>query len=191
LPPPLTTGLQFFGALPAFKTALYNANRDYQAVTTTEFMSGTHIVKHSMLQPFSTLLTIAFFAGATALAQEDPVETAHPCSVVPIFHCAEALDDGSAIGHFGYEMSCPEDLEIVPDFYIPIGDDNYFSPKPRDRGQPINFLPGRHIDEFDAEFSVEEIKKAKDAHWAVMKFSTRIDFSKTRDEDLNCEKMHY
>jgi len=148
-----------------------------------------------MRHPLSTMpLLLALFAGTTALAQEDPgaaEQAEHPCSVRPIFHCATLLADGSAIGHFGYSMQCPGDPETVPDLSIPIGEDNYFSPDPEDRGQPITFMPGRHIDEFEAEFTAEERKKAGDLHWQVKKISTRVDFSKARDEELDCTQLSY
>ena len=142
-----------------------------------------------MFHPYQAILLLAMFAGTTAMAQEDSGEAKHPCTLMPIFHCAKALDDGTTIAHFGYDMQCPEDLETVPDLFIPIGEDNYFSPDPMDRGQPTAFLPGRHVDEFEAEFSAEERKSAKDMYWAVKKISASVDFSKTRDEDLNCATL--
>ena len=144
-----------------------------------------------MFRPHSAILLLAMFAGTAALAQEDSGETKHPCFVRPIFHCVKLHADGSATGHFGYDMQCPEDLETVPDLYIPIGEDNYFSPDPMDRGQPTAFLPGRHVDEFEVEISAEEKKKAKDIYWMVNKVSTSVDFSKTRDEDIDCSSLAY
>jgi hypothetical protein len=144
-----------------------------------------------MFHRYPAFLLLAIFAGTAAMAQEDSGETEHPCFVRPIFHCVKLHADGSATGHFGYDMQCPEDLETVPDLYIPIGEDNYFSPDPMDRGQPTAFLPGKHVDEFEIDFSEKEIKEAKDMYWAVKKISTSVDFSKTRDDDLNCETLPY
>jgi len=143
-----------------------------------------------MLRTYSTLLLLTLSTG-TAIAQEDAGEKPNPCTLLPIYHCAEQLDTGLTVGHFGYNMQCPEGLENIPDLYVPIGDDNYFSPDPKDRGQPTNFLPGRHADEFEVEFTAEEIRKAKDLHWSVLKISASVDFSKTRDEDLDCSHPSY
>lgn len=144
-----------------------------------------------MVHPYSAFILLAIFAGTAAVAQEDPSETKHPCSLLPIFHCVKALADGGAIGHFGYDLQCPEDLKDVPDLIIPIGEDNYFTPAPVDRGLTIVFLPGRHVDEFEVDFSAEEIKAAKEMYWAVKKNSARVDFSKTKDDDFNCEALPY
>ena len=144
-----------------------------------------------MKQPYLLLLMLAVFAGTAARAQEDKAGEKHPCFLQPIFHCAQQLDDGGAIAHFGYDLQCPEDLKIVPDLDIPIGDDNYFSPEPVDRGQTTFFTPGRHVDEFEAEFTADEIKQAKDVHWTVKKISAPVDFSRTRDEDLDCSSLTY
>jgi hypothetical protein len=144
-----------------------------------------------MFHPYPAFLLLAIFAGTAAMAQEDSGETEHPCFVRPIFHCVKLHADGSATGHFGYDMQCPEDLEDVPDLNISIGEDNYFNPATVDSGLPILFLPGKHVDEFEIDFSEKEIKEAKDMYWAVKKISTSVDFSKTKDDDLNCETLPY
>ena len=46
------------------------------------------------------------------------------------------------IVYFGYVNSCSEPL------VIPVGDDNFFSPEPQDRGQPTVFEPGIHYKAF-------------------------------------------
>lgn len=139
-----------------------------------------------MHHPYLVFLMLAVFAATAARAQEDTGKAKNPCFLQPIFHCVEQLDDGGAIAHFGYDLQCPKDLENVPDLDIPIGDDNYFSPEPVDRGQTTFFTPGRHVDEFEAEFTADEIKKARDVHWTVRKISAPVDFSRTRDEDVDC-----
>ena len=88
-------------------------------------------------------------------------------------------------------MQCPEGLEDIPDLNIPIGKDNYFNPDTVDSGLPILFLPGKHVDEFEIDFSEKEIKEARDMYWAVKKISAPVDFSKTKDDDLNCETLPY
>ena len=130
-------------------------------------------------------------AGSSVLAQDDGGETPNPCMVKPIFHCVEPMDDGSYIGHFGYRTSCPESDKPVEDVFIEIGDDNYFTPGPVDRGQPKIFLPGEHVDEFEVEFTAREIGKAKAFGWTIRKTEIRIDLSKTKDASLDCNKLPY
>jgi len=99
--------------------------------------------------------------------------------------------DGSAIGHFGYRVSCPESDKPVEEVFVEIGDDNYFTPGPIDRGQPKIFLPGEHVDEFEAEFTAEETGKEKNPGWTVRKIGIRVDFSKTKDASLDCNNLPY
>ena len=129
--------------------------------------------------------------GSSVLAQDDGGELPNPCTVKPIFHCAEAMNDGSYIGHFGYRTSCPESDKPVEDVFIEIGDDNYFTPGPIDRGQPKIFLSGEHVDEFEAEFTAKEVGKAKEFGWTIRKTGIRIDLSKTEDASLDCNKLPY
>ena len=137
------------------------------------------------------LMLFGMLAGSPLLAQEEGGELPNPCTTEPVFHCAEAMDDGSAIAHFGYRTSCPESDKPAEDIYVPIGDDNYFAPEPIDRGQPTVFVQGEHIDEFEAEYSAEELKKGKAASWTVLKIRARIEFSKTKDASLDCNKLPY
>jgi len=130
-------------------------------------------------------------AGSSVLAQDDGGATPNPCTVKPIFHCAEDMNDGSVIGHFGYRTSCPESDKPVEDVFIDIGGDNYFTPEPIDRGQPKIFLSGEHVDEFEVEFTTKEISKAKEFGWTVRKIGIRVDLSKTEDALLDCKKLPY
>jgi hypothetical protein len=86
-------------------------------------------------------------------------------------------------------MSCPESDQPIDDAFVPIGDDNYFAPEPIDRGQPTVFAQGEHMDEFEAEFSAEEVKKG--SGWTVLKIGINVDFSKTKDASLDCSKLSY
>ena len=112
-----------------------------------------------------------------------------PCVVVPIFHCVQHLEAGSAIGHFGYDLRCPDDAPTAAEIYIDIGDNNLFSPDPKDRGQPKIFLSGKHIDEFEADFSKAEVKGGSVIHWSVLDQAAMVDFSKTKDASLNCSTL--
>ena len=135
------------------------------------------------------IILLGLLAGSPVLAQEGDGEPPNPCTVEPIFHCAQAMKDGSAIGHFGYRRSCPEGDKPVEDFFVPIGDDNSFAPGPADRGQPKIFVPGEHVDEFEVEFSAGEVKEGKEFDWTVLKAATRVNFSTTKDASLDCKKL--
>lgn len=134
-------------------------------------------------------LLLGMLAGSPVLAQEGGGEPPNPCTVEPIFHCAQSMDDGSVIGHFGYRSSCPESDKPVENKYIPIGDDNYFAPEPVDRGQPTVFIQGEHADEFEVEFSAKEIKQGKGSGWTVLGIGVSVDFSRTKDTSLDCKKL--
>ena len=135
------------------------------------------------------LILLGILAGLPVLAQEGGGESPNPCTVEPIFHCAQTMDDGSIIGHFGYRGTCPESDKPVEDIYIPIGDDNSFAPGPVDRGQPKIFMRGEHVDEFEVEFSADEVKGGKEFGWTVLNAGTKVDFTKTKDTSLDCDKL--
>jgi hypothetical protein len=134
-------------------------------------------------------ILLGILAASPVLAQEGAKELANPCTVEPIFHCAESMDDGGAIAHFGYRMWCPESDEPIDDMIVPIGDDNYFAPEPIDRGQPTMFAPGEHADEFESQYLAEEVKKG--SGWTVLKIGIHVDFTKTKDASLDCENLPY
>jgi len=134
-------------------------------------------------------ILLGILAASPVLAQEGAEELANPCTVEPIFHCAERMDTGGAIAHFGYRMSCPESDESIDERDVPIGDDNYFAPGPIDRGQPAVFAPGEHVDEFESEYLAEEVKKG--SGWTVLKIGINVDFTKTKDASLDCENLPY
>ena len=134
-------------------------------------------------------ILLGMFAVVPVLAQEDGEAPPHPCTVEPIFHCAETMGEGGAVGHFGYRMSCPESDKPFDDVFVAIGEENYFAPEITDRGQPTVFAPGEHMDEFESEFTAEEVKKG--ASWTVLKIRINVDFTKTKDASLDCEKLPY
>ena len=144
-----------------------------------------------MCQKQIMIMMFCMLTTAPLLAQEDSGEPLNPCTVEPIFHCAEPMDDGSFIGHFGYRYSCPESDKPVEDRFVQIGDDNYFMPEPIDRGQPKVFMLGEHIDEFEVEFSAGEIEKGKEFTWTVLKIGSRVDFSIAKDASLDCSNLPY
>ena len=129
---------------------------------------------------------LAILAASPVWAQVDSAGRAPSCVVEPIFHCVEHLDGGSAIGHFGYKLQCPENAEPVADLFIDIGEDNLFSPGRKDRGQTKIFLPGEHVDELEVEFPLEEVKADSVIQWSVLDQTATVDFSKTKDVSLDC-----
>lgn len=131
----------------------------------------------------STLLSVPSWA------QENSAKWESSCVIVPIFHCVQHLEGGIAIGHFGYDLQCADDVSTEAEVYIDIGDNNLFSPDPKDRGQPKVFLSGEHIDEFEADFSMEEVKAGSVIHWTVMGQTAMVDFSKTKDAFLDCSVL--
>jgi hypothetical protein len=134
-------------------------------------------------------ILLGMLAGSPLLAQEASEELQNPCTVEPIFHCAESMDGGGATAPFGDRMSCPESDQPIDDVSVPIGDDNYFAPEQVDRGQPTVFAQGEHMDEFESEFSAEEVKKG--SGWTVLKIGINVDFTKTKDASLDCNKLPY
>ena len=136
-----------------------------------------------MLAIVSTLLSVPSWA------QENSAKWESSCVIVPIFHCVQHLEGGTAIGHFGYDLQCPDDVSTEAEIYIDINDKNLFSPDPKDRGQPKVFLSGEHIDEFEADFSMAEVKGGSVIQWSVQGQTAMVDFSKTKDESLNCSVL--
>ena len=128
----------------------------------------------------------AMLSAPSLWAQESSARQEPPCVVVPIFHCVQHLEGGSAIGHFGYDLQCPEDAPAEAEVYIDIDEDNLFSPGSKDRGQPKVFLSGEHIDEFEVDFAMAEVKGGAVIHWSVLGRAAMVDFSKTKDERLDC-----
>ena len=138
---------------------------------------------------YSLFITVALLVAALAGAQEDTAEQAAACVVEPIFHCVQHLDGGSAVGHFGYRLQCPEGVETPEDIFIDIGNDNLFTPGTIDRGQTKVFLPGEHVDELEVEFSLAEVKSDAAIHWSVLDQTATVDFSKTKDGALDCSTL--
>ncbi len=134
-------------------------------------------------------ILLVMFAGPPALAQEDSGEQPNPCTVKPVFHCVQSLDEGVSIGHFGYTASCTDNKGQKTELYIDIGEDNFFSPGDKDRGQSKIFWPGKNVDAFEIELSSEEVKKGIKPVWNIMGKTARVDYSKTSDGVVDCNKL--
>lgn len=131
----------------------------------------------------------AMLSVSSVCAQENSARKEPPCVIEPIFHCVQLMEEGGAIGHFGYDMQCPDDVPASAELYVDINDKNLFSPDPKDRGQPKVFLSGEHVDEFEADFSKAEVKTGSVIHWTVLGQTALVDFSKTKDESLDCSTL--
>jgi len=134
-------------------------------------------------------IILTLLSAPSAWAQESSARQESPCVVVPIFHCVQHLEGGSAIGHFGYDLQCPDEAKTDAEIYIDINDNNLFSPGPKDRGQPKVFLSGEHLDEFEVDFSMAEVKGNSIIQWSVLGQPATVDFSKTKDKSLDCSNM--
>lgn len=134
-----------------------------------------------ILTMISTMLS-----ASSVWAQESSAKWGSSCVIVPIFHCVQHLDQDAAIGHFGYELQCPDDAPAEAEVYIDIDDDNLFSPGSKDRGQPKVFLSGEHVDEFEVDFTVAEVKGGSVIQWSVQGQSAVVNFSKIKDGSLDC-----
>lgn len=134
-------------------------------------------------------ITLALLTVSPVWAQKDSAGQATACVAVPVFHCVQSLDGGGAIGHFGYELQCPDDAGTEAEKYIDINENNMFSLDQKDRGQPKVFQSGKHYDEFEVEFSMAEVKDGSVIQWTVMGQTAMVDFSKTRDASLDCSLL--
>ena len=133
-------------------------------------------------------ITLAMLTALPVWAQEDAAKQASPCVAEPVFHCVQHLEGGNAIAHFGYNLQCPDDAGSGVKLYVDI-DDNLFSPGRKARGQTNLFLPGEHVDEFVADYTLEEIKAGSGIHWTVLDKTVTVDFSKTKDGSLDCSTL--
>jgi len=70
----------------------------------------------------------------------------HLPTVTPIVECVEELGPDKFVAHFGYDNTTTATVQV------PIGKHNRFVPKPKDRGQPTDFLAGTHHDVFSVPF---------------------------------------
>ncbi len=142
-----------------------------------------------MHQVHIIVITSALLSASSVWAQKNSAEQAAACVAVPVFHCAQHLDGGGVIGHFGYELQCPDDAGTEAEKYIDISENNMFTLDQKDRGQPKVFQSGKHYDEFEVEFSMAEVKDGSVIQWTVMGQTAMVDFSKTRDASLDCSLL--
>lgn len=142
-----------------------------------------------MCKKYGLVMLLGILAGLPVMAQEPVQEKPNPCQVRPVFHCTQHLDDGSAIGHFGYTYSCPDGSTPEVEAYVDIGEENLFSPGEEDRGQSKVFWTGENVDVFEVEFSPEEIEKSVSLAWTVLGRTASVSYTKTSDGSLDCTKL--
>ena len=135
------------------------------------------------------LAIVSSLLSVPSWAQENSAKWESSCVTVPVFHCVQHLDQGGAIGYFGYDLQCPDDAPAAAEVYIDINDNNLFSPGSKDRGQPKVFLSGEHNNEFEVELSMSEVNGGSVIQWSVLGQTAMVDFSKTKDESLNCSVL--
>jgi hypothetical protein len=68
------------------------------------------------------------------------------CTVTPTLTCIEDLGANSYLAHFGYTSTCIVSLGLS-------GANNFFTPAPANRGQPILFLLGTFTNVFSVAFT--------------------------------------
>lgn len=105
----------------------------------------------------SLFLAVLLLAGPQ-LAYADTVLHGEP--VWPVFEGWRPNPDGSFNFMFGYMN---DNWEEEP--YIEVGDDNFFSPGERDRGQPAKFMPRRN--RFTFEVSVPADWGDRELVWTI------------------------
>lgn len=67
--------------------------------------------------------------------------------IQPILECTFCNGNGASIARFGYRNDNAFNVAI------PVWWQNFFAPRPIQRGQPIVFAPGRHRNVFETSFS--------------------------------------
>jgi hypothetical protein len=103
-----------------------------------------------------TTVALGILLGAPSPVQGQGLTYSRGQSVTPVFEGWKNNPDGSRSLMFGYMN---RNWEEEPD--VSVGADNYFSPGPRDRGQPTHFLPRRNRFVFEvpvpADFGDQEL----------------------------------
>jgi len=94
---------------------------------------------------FTVTEDFSFNDYSSIVSSEIPVERPYQ-KISPVLECVIIGEDGkSKIGYFGYYNPNPYTVTI------PIGAQNKIAPRPKDRGQPTQFAPGRHRYVFSVE----------------------------------------
>lgn len=115
-------------------------------------------MKHSIKTNAGTALLLAFALAFTPLVSAQTYRAGQ--HVEPAYEGWRQNEDGSYNFMFGYMN---ENWEETP--YMPVGENNYFSPGEADRGQPTHFLPRRN--RFTFEVTVPADWGDKELVWTL------------------------
>ena len=106
----------------------------------------------SLLRP----LAVGIVAVAACLFV--PIAAASPQSnLTPLLTCIDVNGDGTITAHFGYSNIWRNQVN-VPAGKVPPGQQNWFLPDPKDRGQLAQFQVGTFNDVFTVTFSEPSIE---------------------------------
>ncbi len=98
-------------------------------------------------KPIATMTMTPIVTPTATKTNSVPTATPGISEVIPLLECITENEDHSYTAYWGYQNPNDQTVEI------PIGSANYFSPEPKDRGQPTSFLPGRSPEYPSASFS--------------------------------------
>ncbi|MDX2022506.1 MAG: Calx-beta domain-containing protein, partial [Deltaproteobacteria bacterium] len=117
--------------------------------------SGAEYFAHEWSRAFSALCVISL--ASLGIGCSEPPDHADLNSsqalltdaslLRPILECVTADGPGQYTAHFGYLNTVTDSVSV------PVGANNKFTPSPLDRGQPVLFAPGRHVDVFTVAFN--------------------------------------
>lgn len=148
-------------------TASTSASSTHSAATTasasassTSLLSATTTASTSASSTSTTGVVVTTTPPVTTT--KHPHHTTHPpatttpppptpsgeCDVIPVLECTTNYNNGTCYSLFGYVSDCDEPVQ-----HSICGSDNYFTPSPKDRGQPTIFLPGRQKRVFSVVWS--------------------------------------
>jgi len=108
---------------------------------------GVTSIAGSPATPGAYNFTIKARRNGTACEATRSYTLTIPATVVPILGCVERNRNGSWTARFGYDNSTGATVTI------PVGNDNYFAPGNRNRGQTTVFQPGRRTNAFSVTFN--------------------------------------
>jgi hypothetical protein len=86
-----------------------------------------------------------------------PAAASPQSRLTPLLTCVDVNGDGSVTAHFGYSNSWTNTV-TVPAGKTPPGQQNWFLPDPKDRGQSSKFDPGTYPDVFTVTFTEASIE---------------------------------
>ena len=95
--------------------------------------------------------------GAVLCLFAPSAEASPQSNLTPLLTCIDVNGDGSITAHFGYTNVWTNTV-TVPAGKVPPGQQNWFLPDPKDRGQPSKFQVGTLNDVFTVTFSTPTLE---------------------------------